>query len=287
MDIGFMRVPHHKNWQLKDHHPDDTNGFKSKEEASDLLDENTEKLTELQDRLYAENKYGFLLIIQGMDTAGKDGLVKHVMSCMNPLGTQAYSFKQPSSEELDHDYLWRIHTRVPERGRIGIFNRSHYEEVLVTRVHNLVEKQSIPAELVTQDIWKQRFRQIREFENYLTENGIAIVKFFLHLSKEEQKQRFLKRIENPAKNWKFSEADIRERGYWDVYQKCYEDALRETSTENAPWYVLPADSKWFTRYAASEIILQHLEKLNPQYPTLPKDQLDRLDEHKQTLLNEK
>ncbi len=287
MDIDFMRVPHDKKWRLKDHRPDNTNGFNVKEEAKALLKENSKKITDLQDRLYAENKYGLLLIIQGMDTAGKDGLVKHVMSCVNPLGTQAYAFKQPSAEELDHDYLWRIHMRTPERGRIGIFNRSHYEEVLVARVHNLVEQQSLPSELVTDAIWQERYRQIRNFEKYLTENGIVVLKFFLHLSKEEQKQRFLERIDNPAKNWKFSEADIRERGYWDVYQNCYEDALRETSTKNAPWYVLPADKKWFTRFAASEIILQCLQELNPQYPNLPQDQLDRLEEHKKTLLNEK
>jgi PPK2 family polyphosphate:nucleotide phosphotransferase len=222
-----------------------------------------------------------------MDAAGKDGTIKHVMSGLNPQGTQVYSFKQPSTEELNHDYLWRINKCLPERGKIGIFNRSYYEEVLVTRVHNLIEKEKIPKELVTKDIWQQRFREINDFEKHLYNNGTIILKFFLHISKEEQKRRFLQRIEKKSKNWKFSDADLKEREYWGEYQKCYGEAISATSKKHAPWYIIPADHKWYMRLAVSEIIVSAMEKLPIDYPKLNGGQLKQLELCKHTLENEK
>ena len=218
-----------------------------------------------------------------MDAAGKDSTIKHVMSGLNPQGTQVYSFKQPSSEELDHDYLWRIHKALPERGRIGIFNRSHYEEVLVVRVHDLVEKQHLPKETITKDIWEKRFRQIRDFEKHIYENGTLVLKFFLHVSKEEQKKRFLKRINDKTKNWKFSADDIEERKYWNEYQKCYQEAIAATSKKHAPWFVIPADHKWFMRFAVSQIIIEQFEKLHIDYPKLSDGQLKKLNESREIL----
>lgn len=254
--------------------------------AEQIVDVNRKKMSELQDKLYAHDKYSILLIFQGMDASGKDGAIKHVMSGLNPQGTQVFSFKQPSAEELDHDYLWRINKSLPERGRIGIFNRSHYEEVLVIRVHDLIAKQKLPLEFITEDIWQKRFRQIRDFEKYLYENGTIIIKFYLHISKDEQKRRFLERLDNPAKNWKFSESDLKERSYWDNYQDCFSEALRETSTDYSPWYVIPADKKWFARYLMSEIITQTMEKLDIDYPKLSEEQLAKLQVYKDALLNE-
>ena len=265
----------------------DTGKYKSKKEAAAMLKENIKKMTVLQDKLYAQDKYALLIVFQAMDAAGKDGTIKHVMSGLNPQGTQVFSFKQPSKTELDHDYLWRINKALPEKGRIGIFNRSHYEEVLVVRVHNLVKYQKIPAKFVNKDIWKQRYRQITEFEKYLYENGTIILKFFLHVSKEEQKERFLKRINETAKNWKFSEADIKERGYWDNYQKAYQEAISATSKTYAPWFIVPADKKWFTRLTVSEIIVDAMKKLKPDYPKLNKEQLEGLKRAKDLLLKEK
>jgi len=265
----------------------DTGEFKSKKDAADLLKNNIKKMIELQKKLYAQDNYAMLLVFQAMDAAGKDGTIKHVMSGLNPQGAQVFSFKQPSNEELDHGYLWRINKALPERGRIGIFNRSHYEEVLVVRVHNFIKGQKIPEKFKNVNIWKQRFKQINDFEKYIYENGIIILKFFLHVSKEEQKQRFLKRINNPAKNWKFSKGDIDERGFWLEYQKAYEDAIAATSKPHAPWFVVPADRKWFTRLAVSKIIVEALEKLNPEYPKLSKEQLKELEKSKEILLKEK
>lgn len=265
----------------------DTGKYKSKKEAAAMLKENIKKMTVLQDKLYAQDKYALLIVFQAMDAAGKDGTIKHVMSGLNPQGTQVFSFKQPSKTELDHDYLWRINKALPEKGRIGIFNRSHYEEVLVVRVHNLVKYQKIPAKFVNKDIWKQRYRQITEFEKYLYENGTIILKFFLHVSKEEQKERFLKRINETAKNWKFSEADIKERGYWDNYQKAYQEAISATSKTYAPWFIVPADKKWFTRLTVSEIIVDAMKRLKPDYPKLNKEQLEGLKRAKDLLLKEK
>ena len=265
---------------------DDTAGLNSKKDSVKLLKKNTGKLFELQAKLYAQDKYSLLIIFQAMDAAGKDGTIKHVMSGLNPQGTHVTSFKQPSSEELDHGYLWRINKALPERGRIGIFNRSHYEEVLVVRVHDLVKYQKIPDKFKNSNIWKQRYEQIINFERYLYENGVVIMKFFLHVSKKEQKERFLKRIENPAKNWKFSAGDIKERKFWDEYQKAYQEAISATSKKHSPWYVIPADKKWFTRLAISEIIVREMKKLKLDFPKLKDEQLAELENAKQILLNE-
>lgn len=266
---------------------DNTQNLKDKSEANKLLEKNIEKMQELQNQLYASDKYSMLLIFQAMDAAGKDSTIKHVMSGLNPQGTQVFSFKKPSEEELDHGYLWRINKALPERGRIGIFNRSHYEEVLVVRVHDLIKYQKLPEEVKTNEIWQTRYEQINNFEKYLHENGTVIIKFFLHVSKEEQKQRFLERIEDKSKNWKFAEADLKERGFWNEYQKCYQEAISVTSKEHAPWYIIPADKKWFMRLLVSEIIVKKMESLNLKYPELSKEQSDSLEKCKQLLLNEK
>lgn len=266
---------------------DNTLNFKDKSDANRLLEKNIEKMQELQSRLYASDKYALLIVFQAMDAAGKDSTIKHVMSGLNPQGTQVFSFKKPSEEELDHGFLWRISKALPERGRIGIFNRSHYEEVLVVRVHNLIKYQRLPEELKTPDIWQRRFEQINNFEKYLYENGTVILKFFLHVSKEEQKKRFLERINDKSKNWKFAEGDIKEREYWEEYQKCYQEAISATSKAHAPWYIIPADKKWFTRLVVSEIIVNKLESLDLKYPELSKEQLASLEKYKQILLAEK
>lgn len=276
-----------KKIRLSDYSTNDTLDLKSKEDATKLLEKNIENMRELQDKLYASNIYSLLIIFQAMDAAGKDGTIKHVMSGLNPQGTQVYSFKQPSKEELDHGYLWRIYKALPERGRIGIFNRSHYEEVLVVKVHNLIKYQQLPSELVDDKIWQRRYEQINNFEKYLHENGTVVLKFFLNISKDEQKKRFLKRIEDPAKHWKFSADDINERKYWNEYHKAYEDAINATSKDYAPWYVIPADKKWFTRLVVSEIIVETLEKLNLDYPKVSDEWLTELNKCKEILLKEK
>ncbi len=287
MDLNQLKIPYNKKIKLEDY-PTNFNGeVKSKSEGKKLLDENIEKLAELQAKLYAYDKFALLLIFQAMDAAGKDGAIKHVMSGLNPQGTQVYSFKQPSSEELDHDYLWRFYKALPERGRIGIFNRSYYEDVLVVRVHNLIRFRKLPKELVSKNIWNQRFKQINNFEKYLFENGIITLKFFLNVSKEEQKERFIKRIDDKSKNWKFSEADLKERNYWDEYQKSYEDVLNNTSTKNSPWHIIPADKKWYARYAISNIIVNTMENMKLKYPVLSEEQTSKLSEYKEILMNEK
>ena len=263
---------------------DDTNSFKSKDESLIRLEKNIEKLSELQGKLYAESKYGVIIIFQAMDTAGKDGAIKHVMSGLNPQGTTVFSFKQPSAEELKHDYLWKANRHLPERGQIGIFNRSYYEELLVVKVHNLIHNQNIPDELVTDNIWNDRYKQINDYEKYLHENGFILIKLFLHISKEEQKQRLLERIEDESKNWKFSEADLRERNFWDKYMECYEELLEKTNTDHNPWYIIPSDKKWFSRLSISEIIVKQLEKLNLAYPELDNDQKKELEICKKKLL---
>lgn len=266
---------------------DETLDISKKSEANKMLKDNIKKMQELQNRLYASNKYAFLLIFQAMDAAGKDSTIKHVMSGLNPQGTQVFSFKKPSDEELDHGYLWRINKSLPERGRIGIFNRSHYEEVLVVRVHDLLKYQRLPEEVITNDIWQKRFEQINNFEKYLFENGTIIVKFFLNVSKEEQKERFLARIEDQSKNWKFSEDDLKERSFWKDYQKCYQEAITATTQKHAPWYIIPADKKWFMRLVVSEIIVKKLESLNLSYPKLDDEKLAVLHTCKTILLDEK
>ena len=263
-----------------------TGEFPKKSDAKKLLTENIKRMAELQDKLYAQDKYSLLIVFQAMDAAGKDGTIKHVMSGLNPQGTQVTSFKQPSSTELDHGYLWRINNALPERGRIGIFNRSHYEEVLVVRVHNLVVNQKIPDKFKNNKIWDLRYKQINEFEKYLYENGMIILKFFLHVSKDEQKKRFLKRIDDTAKNWKFSMSDIEERKFWNEYQKAYQEAISATSKKHSPWYVIPADKKWFARLAVSQVIVETMKKLKPAYPKLEKSKTDELLKAKESLLKE-
>lgn len=287
MDLSKYIIKPDTKVDLKDLDTNDTAGLKSKDDAKERLEKNIEKMIELQDKLYASDKYSLLLIFQAMDAAGKDSTIKHVMSGLNPQGTQVFSFKQPSKEELDHGYLWRIQKVVPERGRIGIFNRSHYEEVLVVKVHNLIKYQQIPSDLVNDKIWERRYKEISDFEKYLFDNGTVILKFFLNVSKDEQKKRFLERIDDPSKNWKFSSADVEERKFWNDYQKAYEDAISATSTQFAPWYIIPADKKWFTRLVVSEIIIENLKQLNLDYPQISKDQKDVLQKSKEALLSEK
>src|SRR3989454_2581411 len=248
-----FRITDGSRFRMKDFDPGETLGLKSKEEAQRDLEEGIARLSVLQDKLYAQDRWALLLIFQAMDAAGKDSTIKHVMSGVNPAGCQVYSFKSPSSEELNHDFLWRTTRCLPERGHIGIFNRSYYEEVLVVRVHpELLKNERIPDELVTKHLWHERFEDIRCFEQHMARNGTVIRKFFLHLSKKEQKERFLARLEEPEKNWKFSPGDVQERRCWDDYQNAYEDMIRNTATEGAPWYVVPADNKWFTRLVLSE-----------------------------------
>jgi PPK2 family polyphosphate:nucleotide phosphotransferase len=286
MDIAKFKIENGSDFKLSDIKTDSTGKINSKDEAESLLTENIFKMAGLQDKLYAQDKYGVLIIFQAMDTAGKDGAVKHVMGGLNPQATTVHSFKQPSSEELDHDYLWRASKNLPERGQIGIFNRSYYEEVLVVKVHDLLKSQQIPSEFITKDTWKDRYRQIRDYEKYLYENGVIIIKFFLHISKEEQKKRLLGRIDDETKNWKFSAADIKERQYWKDYQEAYQEAIRETSTKYAPWYVVPSDKKWFARLVISEVIDQTLKNLNLEYPEVTKEQKALLKEYKEKLEKE-
>jgi PPK2 family polyphosphate:nucleotide phosphotransferase len=263
------RVTKGKSFRLRDIDPADTARLESAdaERAKEALQEGVEQLAEYQDMLYAQDRWSLLLIFQAMDAAGKDGTIKHVMSGVNPQGVQVYSFKAPSAEELDHDYLWRSMRCLPERGRIGIFNRSYYEEVLVARVHpEILERQRLPPELVTKHVWHQRYEDIRSFERYLARNGTVIRKFFLHVSKGEQKRRFMSRLDEPAKNWKFSANDVAERRHWKAYQRAYEDAIRATASDEAPWYVVPADHKWFTRLVVAAAIVDALAELDLHYP---------------------
>lgn len=261
------RVSAPKRFSLEDIDPGDTGPFDSKRGSGALLQQGIEQLADLQDRLYAQDRWGVLMILQALDAAGKDSTIKHVMSGVNPQGCEVHSFKQPSSEELDHDFLWRAAKRVPERGRIGIFNRSYYEEVLVVRVHpEILGRQQLPSKLVTRDIWKHRFEDINAYERYLARNGYCIRKFFLHVSKEEQRKRFLERLERPDKHWKFSLADVEERSHWEAYQQAYEDMIRHTSTPHAPWYVVPADHKWFTRLVVAAALIEAMEGLDLEYP---------------------
>jgi PPK2 family polyphosphate:nucleotide phosphotransferase len=261
------RVDDGDRFRLEDYDPGDTGGLDDKQGARDRLQRGVERLAELQGMLYAQSRWGLLIIFQAMDAAGKDGVIKHVMSGVNPQGCEVFSFKSPSTEELSHDFLWRTSRRLPERGRIGIFNRSYYEETLVVRVHpELLTLQKVPPALVTKHIWRERFEDIRAFERYLHRNGIAVRKFFLYLSKDEQKKRFLERIDNPDKYWKFSAADALERRHWKAYMQAYEDMIRSTSTPEAPWYVVPADHKWFTRLVVAAAVIDALEGLGLAYP---------------------
>jgi PPK2 family polyphosphate:nucleotide phosphotransferase len=269
------RVTKGKNFRLRDVDPADTAHLEAPDAdgAREVLQEGVEQLAAYQDMLYAQDRWAVLLIFQAMDAAGKDGTIKHVMSGVNPQGVQVYSFKAPSPEELDHDYLWRCMRNLPERGRIGIFNRSYYEEVLVARVHpEILERQKLPPELVTKRVWDERYEDIRSFERYLARNGVVIRKFFLHVSKAEQKRRFLARLDEPEKNWKFSLSDVAERRHWKAYQSAYEAAIRETATDEAPWYVVPADHKWFTRLVVAAAIVDALASLELHYPKVSAEQ---------------
>jgi PPK2 family polyphosphate:nucleotide phosphotransferase len=279
--IGFahdFRVNNGGKFRLKQVDPGDTDKLASVDEAKDMLASSVKLMCDMQEKLYAQERWSLLLIFQAMDAAGKDGTIKHVMSGINPQGCEVTSFKAPSSTELKHGYLRRANAAMPERGTIGIFNRSYYEEVLVVRVHGeMLKAERIPPSFVSKHIWKERFEDINAHERYLTRNGVVIRKFFLHLSKAEQKKRFLSRLEEPAKNWKFSAADLKERGYWDEYQDAYEDMIRQTSTEHAPWYVVPADNKWFTHLVVAGAIIETLESLGLEFPELTAEQRSNLE----------
>jgi PPK2 family polyphosphate:nucleotide phosphotransferase len=282
-----FRVTKGNKFRLKDVDPGDTLGLKSEDKprAKEALAAGVEALAQLQDMLYAQDRWAVLLIFQAMDAAGKDGAIKHVMSGINPQGCQVFSFKAPTSEDLDHDYLWRCMKCLPERGRIGIFNRSYYEETLVVRVHpEFLDKQRLPPELVTKDVWQERFQDIRSIERYLTRNGVAIRKFFLHVSRQEQKRRFLERVDTPEKNWKFSASDAQEREHWNAYMTAYEDMIRNTASKQAPWYVVPADNKWFTRVVVAAAIIDALASLDVKYPVVGPEKLKELAEVKRALL---
>ena len=278
-----------KKFRLKDVDPGDTLDFESDEKpkAQDALAAGVEALAELQEKLWAQDRWAVLIIFQAMDAAGKDGAIKHVLSGVNPQGCEVTSFKAPSAEELDHDFLWRCAKRLPERGRIGIFNRSYYEETLVVRVHqNFLAGQKLPQDLKTKNIWKRRFRDITNFERYLTHNGILVLKFFLHVSKGEQQKRFLERIDDSSKNWKFSLNDVREREHWDDYMDAYEQTIRHTAAKYAPWYVVPADNKWFTRLVVAAAIVENVNALDLEFPKLDEDQLKALEEAKKSLVTD-
>ena len=281
------RVDDPDKFRIEEWDPSDTGKLAiDKKEAKDLLTEGVERLSDLQEKLYAQDRWAVLLIFQAMDAAGKDSVIEHVMKGVNPQGCEVHSFKQPSQEELDHDFMWRTSRRLPERGRIGIFNRSYYEEVLVARVHpEILEKQRMPKKLVTKDIWKERFKDIRAFERYLARNGTVILKFFLHVSKEHQKRRFLERIDNQAKNWKFSMGDVEERKLWDNYMAAYEDLIRNTSRPEAPWFVVPADNKWFTRLVVAAEIVNALDSLNLKFPSVTGEARRELAKARRILMN--
>jgi PPK2 family polyphosphate:nucleotide phosphotransferase len=273
------RITSGKDFRLKDHDPGDTGGLDSedKPEAKKMLAHGVERMAALQETLYASDEWGMLLVFQAMDAAGKDGTIKHVLSGVNPQGCQVHSFKQPSPEEVDHDFLWRTQRAAPERGRIGIFNRSYYEEVLVVRVHpQILAGQRIPARLVGKKVWDQRLEDIAAYERYLARNGFAILKFFLNVSKKEQKRRFLERLDEPEKHWKFSTSDVRERAHWKGYMQAYEEAIRGTASEHAPWFVVPADEKWFTRLVVAAAIVETLEGLDLAFPKVPDSKREEL-----------
>jgi PPK2 family polyphosphate:nucleotide phosphotransferase len=287
--LARYRVDDSQHFRLASIDPDDTGGVKlDKEEAEALLSADRKLLATLQERLYAQNRWAILVILQGLDTAGKDGVIEHVMGGVNPQGCEVHAFKAPSTEELAHDFLWRASVRLPQRGHIGIFNRSYYEEVLVVRVHpELLERQNLPADLTGKDLWKERFKDIRAFERHLARSGVVVLKFFLHVSKEEQRKRLLDRIEEPAKRWKFSMGDIAERKLRDDYMGAYEDMIRATSRPQAPWYVVPADHKWFARLVVATALVEALERIDPQPPTISGAALEELERVRSALLAEK
>jgi PPK2 family polyphosphate:nucleotide phosphotransferase len=283
-----FRVTDGAEFRLKDYDPAETLGLKSKEHAQETLERGIARLCDLQDKLFAQDRWAILVVLQAMDAAGKDSLIKHVMSGLNPQGCRVSSFKEPSGEELDHDFLWRATRALPERGRIGIFNRSYYEEVLVVRVHpEILSRERLPAELVSGKIWRERFEDIRTYERYLDRNGIIILKFFLNVSKKEQKKRFLERLDEPEKNWKFAASDVMERKHWGEYMDAYEEMIQNTSTDRAPWYVVPADHKWFTRVVVAEALIHALDKLDLSYPKVDQKKRGDLKKARAVLMHEK
>jgi PPK2 family polyphosphate:nucleotide phosphotransferase len=277
-----------EKFRLKDWDPAATTGVKNKQHAQNILDAREGVLSRLQEKLYAQDRWAVLVVLQALDAAGKDGVIKHVMSGVNPQGCDVHAFKSPSNEELNHDYLWRTQKCIPERGKIGIFNRSYYEEVLVVRVHpTLLRAERLPDELITKHIWDQRYEDINAYEEYLTRNGVMIRKFFLHVSKEEQKKRFLERLEDPKKNWKFAIADVNERGFWKDYQEAYEEMIQNTAAKHAPWFVVPADNKWFTRLIVASAIIQALDELQLTFPDVDKAKKKELEAVRASLLAHK
>ncbi|HMD07179.1 MAG TPA: polyphosphate kinase 2 family protein [Candidatus Acidoferrum sp.] len=282
------RVSKGEKFRLKDYDTSDTGKVKSKEQSEKIIENRAGLLSNLQEKLYAQDRWALLLVLQGMDAAGKDGVIKHVMSGVNPQGCNVHAFKAPSTEELNHDYLWRAHRCVPERGMIGIFNRSYYEEVLVVQVHpTFLRAEKLPDSLVTKHIWEQRYEDINAFERYLTHNGVVIRKFFLSISKKEQKKRFLERLEDSKKNWKFSMADVKERGFWNDYQEAYEEMIQNTAAKHAPWYVVPADNKWYTQLIVASAIIATLEELDLSFPDVDKEKKKELESVRESLLHEK
>lgn len=287
MGIGKYEFKGDKKFDIKSFNTSDTGAYSSKEDVQSRVEENHKLMEEYQDKLFAEGKSGLLIIFQAMDAAGKDSAVKHIFSGLNPQGVDVYSFKQPSVEELSHDYLWRAHKVLPQRGKIAIFNRSYYEEVLVGKVHKLYKAQNLPDRCKRDGIFEKEYRQIKAFEEYMWENGITVLKFFLHISKDEQKKQFLERIEDKSKNWKFSKSDLLERKHWDEYQDAYEKAINRTATGKCPWYVIPSDKKWYGRVLISEIVLKAMKKIDPQYPVLPEEAENNLQSCKAELLGER
>jgi PPK2 family polyphosphate:nucleotide phosphotransferase len=287
--VDPFRITKGKGFRLNDFDPDDTRGLRlDKGEAADLLQRGTEWLAEEQDMLYAQNRWSLLIVFQAMDAAGKDGTIKHVMSGVNPQGCQVFSFKQPSSEDLEHDFLWRYAKCLPERGRIGIFNRSYYEEVLIVRVHDdILRRQKLPPPLLGKGIWDERLSDIAHFEDYLTRQGTVVLKFFLYLSRKEQKKRFMERLDKPEKHWKFSASDVHERQFWDDYMHAFQEAIRATASRRAPWYVVPADNKWFTRLIVAAAIVEAMERLDLAYPTVDAKKNKELQTARAVLSREK
>jgi len=282
------RVAKGERFRLKDYDTSNIGEVKNKEQSEKIIENRAGLLSSLQEKLYAQDRWALLLVLQGMDAAGKDGVIKHVMSGVNPQGCNVHAFKAPSIEELNHDYLWRAHRCVPERGMIGIFNRSYYEEVLVVRVHpTLLQAEKLPDPLITKHIWEQRYEDINAIEHYLTHNGVVIRKFFLHISKKEQKKRFLERLEDSKKNWKFSMADAKERGYWNDYQEAYEEMIQNTAAKHSPWYIVPADNKWYTQLIVASAIITTLEELDLSFPDVDKEKKEELERVRESLLHEK
>src|SRR5260370_14034418 len=274
-----------EKFRLKDYDPADTNGVRSKRHAQIILDRRVGLLSDMQEKLYAQDRWALLVVLQGLDAAGKDGVIKHVMSGVNPQGCSVSAFKAPTDEDLNHDYIWRSHKFVPERGKIGIFNRSYYEEILIVRVHaDLLKAQKLPARLVTKHIWDERYEDLNAYERYLTRNAVVVRKFFLHLSKEEQKKRLLERLDDPKKSWKFSMADVQERGFWRNYQEAYEETIRRTATKHSPWYVVPADNKWFTRLVVASVIIEALDALDLAFPVVAKEKRREMKTVRESLL---